>query len=115
MRSACILHFSYNPNCYPAAFLANFATKDPGTQTMWSSLFTVPSFMLNAASGLSEDDIDRIKRLPVVVAPGTGGTECLRRCGLDFNTVRNTVALRRGLTREEGGGRERERERVRER
>ena len=33
--TAGILHFSHNPNCQEAAFLANFATKDPGTQTMW--------------------------------------------------------------------------------
>jgi hypothetical protein len=25
--------------------------------------------------------------MPLVIAPGTGGEECLKRCGLDFNTV----------------------------
>ncbi|KAK9823393.1 hypothetical protein WJX72_002454 [[Myrmecia] bisecta] len=79
-----VLHFSHNLACKPAAFLANFATKDPGTQTMWNSLLQVPTPALNAATGLSEVNIEQLKTLPLVVAPGTGGEECMRRCGLDF-------------------------------
>jgi hypothetical protein len=36
-----IMHFSYNPTCQTAAFIANFATRDPGTQTTWGSLMRV--------------------------------------------------------------------------
>jgi hypothetical protein len=36
-----MMHFSYNPTCQPAAFIANFATRDPGTQTTWGSLMRV--------------------------------------------------------------------------
>ena len=82
-----VLHFSHNPYCQPAAFLANLGECDPGTQTIWNSLMRVPSYILNAATGLTEDTINQLKTLPLVTAPGTGGEECLRRCGLDFNTV----------------------------
>jgi hypothetical protein len=87
-----VLHFSHNPHCEPAAFLANFGHTDPGTQTMWNSLMRVPSYILNAATGLSEDTINQLKSLPLVTAPGTGGEECLRRCGLDFTAANNLTA-----------------------
>ena len=82
-----VVHFSHNPYCQPAAFLANFGERDPGTQTIWNSLMRVPSYILNAATGLTEDTINQLKSLPLVTAPGTGGEECLRRCGLNFTAV----------------------------
>lgn len=89
-----VLHFSHNPYCEPAAFLANIGNSDPGTQTMWNSMMRVPSYILNAATGLTEDSINQLKSLPLVTAPGTGGEECLRRCGLDFNMVSMLPACR---------------------
>ncbi|KAK9809020.1 hypothetical protein WJX72_008010 [[Myrmecia] bisecta] len=88
-----VLHFSHNLDCKPAAFLANFATKDPGTQTMWNSLLQVPTAALNAATGLSEVNIEQLKSLPLVIAPGTGGEECMKRCGLDFQKSNNFTTV----------------------
>jgi oxalate decarboxylase/phosphoglucose isomerase-like protein (cupin superfamily) len=90
-----VLHFSHNPYCQPAAFLANFGNSDPGTQTTWNSMMRIPSYILNAATGLTEDTINQLKSLPLVTAPGTGGEDCLRRCGLSFTAANNltTTAL----------------------
>ena len=70
--AAGLLHFSFNPNCEPAAFLANFGDSDPGTQTMWNSLMRVPTHILNSANGLPEALITGLKSYPQVTAPGTG-------------------------------------------
>jgi quercetin dioxygenase-like cupin family protein len=84
-----VLHFSHNPYCEPAAFLASFGNSDPGTQTTWNSMMRVPSYILNAATGLTEATINQLKSLPLVTAPGTGGEDCLRRCGLSFTAANN--------------------------
>ena len=59
-----------------------------GTQTVWSSLMRIPSRVLNAATGIPEATFDEYKKLPLVIAPGTGGTDCMAKCGLNFTTVR---------------------------
>ena len=46
-----LIHFSHNPNCEPAAFLANFGTTDPGTQTTWNSFIQIPTHIIHAATG----------------------------------------------------------------
>lgn len=75
-RHAGVLHFSHNPNCEPAAFLANFATKDPGTQTMWNSMMRIPAHILHSATGIDENTIRTLKSYPLVTAPGTGEHAC---------------------------------------
>ena len=68
-----ILHGSLNPTCEPAAFLANFATKDPGTQTTWNSMMMIPNDILNSATGIPESTIALLKSTyPLVTPPGTG-------------------------------------------
>ncbi|KAL3152489.1 hypothetical protein ABBQ32_001524 [Trebouxia sp. C0010 RCD-2024] len=84
-----IMHFSINNQCEPAAFLANFGVSDPGTQTIWNSFIRIPSDVLNAATGLPEAQINELKLMPLVTPPGTGGEECLQRCGLNFTTANN--------------------------
>ena len=59
-----------------------------GTQTVWGSLMRVPSPILQAATGIDESVFDAYKRLPLVIAPGTGGTSCMAKCGVNFTTVR---------------------------
>ncbi len=87
-NSAGILHFSFNPNCEPAAFLANFATRDPGTQTMWNSMMHIPNRILNSATGIPESTFTQLKsNYQMVTAPGTGGEACMQKCGLSFNAV----------------------------
>jgi oxalate decarboxylase/phosphoglucose isomerase-like protein (cupin superfamily) len=89
-----LLHFSMNTGCTPAAFLANFATKDPGTQTMWASMMAVPNNILHAATGIPENTFSQLKsNYPLVSSPGTGGEECLRRCGLSFNETNRLTPL----------------------
>lgn len=89
-----VLHFSFNPNCQPAAFLANFATKDPGTQTMWSSMMHIPNRILNSATGIPEATFAQLKsQYRLVTAPGTGGEACMRKCGLTFNSSNHLVPL----------------------
>lgn len=68
-----VIHFSHNPNCEPAAFLANFASIDPGTQSTWNSVMRIPTHILHAATGIDEQIINRLKQYPLVTAPGTGG------------------------------------------
>lgn len=80
-------HFSHNPTCQGAQFLANFATADPGTQTVWNSFVKVPTPILHMSTGIPEAQLKQLTSMPLVVAPGTGGEECLRRCGLDFKTA----------------------------
>ena len=55
----------------------------------WASLMRVPSAILHAATGISEETFDEYKKLPLVIAPGTGGNDCLAKCGLNFTTVRS--------------------------
>ena len=40
------------------------------------------------STGISAATWNEYKKLPMVVAPGTGGEECLKRCGLNFTEVR---------------------------
>ena len=40
------MHFSHNQRCVPASFIANFGNRDPGTQTIWSSLMAIPTPIL---------------------------------------------------------------------
>lgn len=65
-----LLHFSKNDQCEPAAFLANFGTSDPGTQTIWNSFLRIPTSIINAATGLSEAAVEQLKMLPLVTPPG---------------------------------------------
>ena len=81
------MHFSHNPTCEKASFLANFATRDPGTQTVWASLMAVPTEILHAATGIPEAKINDLKQYKLVIAPGTGGEECLKKCGRSFDLV----------------------------
>ena len=60
---------------------------------MWNSLIKVPSPILHAATGIDESVFDSYKKLPLVIAPGTGGTACMAKCGLNFTTVRTHPAL----------------------
>ena len=66
-----LLHFSFNDNCAPAAFLANFGNRDPGTQSIWNSVMQVPSPILHLSSGLPEATFNLLKTYPLVLAPGT--------------------------------------------
>ncbi|KAK9794065.1 hypothetical protein WJX73_003686 [Symbiochloris irregularis] len=88
-----IMHFSFNYQCEPAAFLANFATKDPGTQTTWNSLMRIPTHILNSATTIPERLINGLKQFPQVTAPGTGGEECLRRCNINQQTANKLTPL----------------------
>ena len=82
-----LLHFAYNNECTPASFIANFGNKDPGTQVMYNSLMHVPSHILQAATGLPLEDVQLLKAQYLLTSPATGGDECLKRCGLTFQTV----------------------------
>jgi len=89
-----ILHFSYNPNCEPAAFLANFPNRDPGTQTIWGSMMRIPNRILNSATGIPEATFASLKtRYPLVTTPGTGGEACLAKCNLTFAASNNLTML----------------------
>ena len=92
-----VLHFSHNPNCQPAAFLASFATRDPGTQTIWNSMMRVPTHILHSATGIPERLINGLKQYPLVTAPGTGSEACLARCGITFEAVSICYAVAGGL------------------
>lgn len=39
------------------------------------------------STGISEAKFAELKKLPLVVAPGTGGEACLARCNLTFSEV----------------------------
>ena len=58
-----------------------------GTQTVWASLMQIPNSVLNAATGVPESTFSELKKYPLVIAPGTGGESCLKKCNLDFKTV----------------------------
>lgn len=55
---------------------------------MWSSMMHIPTHILNGATGIDERLINGLKAFPLVTTPGTGGEECLKRCGLNFQSVR---------------------------
>ena len=65
-----LLHFSFNDNCQPAAFLANFGNRDPGTQSTWNSVMQVPSSILHLSTGIPEAQFNVYKQLPLILAPG---------------------------------------------
>ena len=66
---------------------------DAGTQTIWSSLMMIPNSVLNAATGVPESTFTELKKYPLVIAPGTGGEECMAKCNIDFRTV-SAVSIR---------------------
>ena len=48
----------------------------------------IPNRILNSATGIPEATFAQIKAgYPLVTAPGTGGEECMKRCGLNFTSV----------------------------
>jgi len=55
---------------------------------VWASLMKVPSPILQAATGVDESVFDDYKKLPLVIAPGTGGTACMAKCNVSFTEVR---------------------------
>ena len=59
-----------------------------GTQTAWNSLMKIPNSVLNAATGIPESTFTEFKKMPQVIAPGTGGEACLARCNITFQAVR---------------------------
>ena len=65
-----IVHFSFNDNCQPAAFLANFGTRDPGTQSIWNSIMQIPNSILHLSTGIPEANFNTYKQLPLILAPG---------------------------------------------
>lgn len=81
-----VLHFSHNLQCEPAAFIANFGNRDPGTQTWWTSLLAIPTPHLAAATNIADNQetaehiINGWKKRKTVTAPATGGAECMKRC-----------------------------------
>lgn len=82
------MHFAFNPNCQPATFVANFATKDPGIQTFYNSLTSVPNNILHASTGIPESNWAQLKsQYPLVTTPGTGDQSCMAKCGLNFLSV----------------------------
>jgi len=62
---------------------------------VWGSLMRVPSPVLQAATGIDESVFDSYKKLPLVIAPGTGGTSCMAKCNVTFSTVRAQRPARR--------------------
>ena len=86
---AAVIHFAFNPNCEPVTFVANFATTDPGIQTTYGSLTSVPNNILHAATGIPEANWATLKKqYPLVTTPGTGDQACMAKCGLNFLQVR---------------------------
>ena len=65
-----LLHFSFNDNCEEAAFLANFGTRDPGTQSTWNSIMQIPTPILQLSTGIPEAHFNAYKQLPLLLAPG---------------------------------------------
>lgn len=47
----------------------------------------VPTEVLHAATGVPEANIKELKQYKLVIAPGTGGEDCLRKCGKSFDLV----------------------------
>ena len=45
------------------------------------------------STGIPEAEINKLKLLPLVVAPGTGGEACLKKCNLDFKKARICYSL----------------------
>ncbi len=64
-------------------------SQDPGTQTTWNSLVRAPTEVLHLSTGIPAATWAEYKKLPLVIAPGTGGEACLKRCGLNFTQVRS--------------------------
>jgi hypothetical protein len=87
-----LLHFSHNQECTPAGFLANFAYRDPGTQSTIPALFRIPIPILHMSSGIPEATWLNLRtQYPPPQAPGTGGEDCLRRCNLGSFASNNLV------------------------
>lgn len=54
---------------------------------MWNSFVKVPLAILHMSTGIPEAQLATLTSMPLVVAPGTGGEACLKKCGLNFTTV----------------------------
>jgi hypothetical protein len=79
------LHTEMNPDCFPATFVAGFASEDPGVQQTAQSLFDLDDDLLEAAFNsdftFAGQDIDQFRALiPKNVALGVDS--CLEKCGL---------------------------------
>ena len=76
------IHFEQNLGCDPVIFVAAFGDEDPGTSTVASNFFTLPSDIVGATfGGLSTTEVEGLAgAIPKNVAYGRD--ECLARCGL---------------------------------
>lgn len=88
-----LIHYSQNLGCSPAQFLANFPNRDPGVQTTWASLMSIPNYVLNSATGIPEAAFEALRQYPLAIAPTTGGEECLKKCGLTYDTANAFTGL----------------------
>lgn len=79
------LHTEMNPDCFPATFVAGFASEDPGVQQTAQSLFSLDDDLLEAAFKsdftFAGQDIDQFRAIiPPNVAKGV--ESCLEKCGI---------------------------------
>lgn len=84
------LHWEFNDNCEPAAFVASLSSEDPGVSRTAQNLFINPEEIVDAdlayPSWLNNVNTTLFRaQLPTAFAQGA--KECYTRCGLTYNTA----------------------------
>jgi hypothetical protein len=78
-----LIHFSLNPSCEPAQFIAFFPSTDAGTSLTASDLLSLPDEVLRATIGT--EDLSGVEALRKAVAMSpvpASDPVCRKRCGL---------------------------------
>lgn len=81
-----LLHFEINRSCNESQWIASFPARDFGTQTALGSLFKddVPTDVLRATTGLSNNDIALIREKVKASPNPSVDPECMKRCGFHY-------------------------------
>lgn len=84
------LHWEFNDNCEPAAFLAALSSEDPGVSHTAQNFFINPEEIVDADLAYPSwlDNVNTtLYRAQLPTAFAQGAKECYQRCGLTYNTA----------------------------
>ncbi|KAF7543301.1 hypothetical protein G7Z17_g10849 [Cylindrodendrum hubeiense] len=82
------VHTQFNPDCYPATFVAAFASEDFGAGQVQDETFALSDDVIAATFGqsIAGEDIDRVRQaIPKSIALGVD--ECLKKCGIHKRAI----------------------------
>ncbi len=84
------IHYEFNDNCEPAVFVASFSNEDPGLSRTAQNFFVEDPSIVDADLGIPHflDGVNIANfQTKIPKAFALGAQECLKRCGITYNTT----------------------------